>query len=210
MTARAAARSAERGRKTGGEATAGPETGGACDEQLLQDALAGDGSAVEQLVSRYERPLYRMLLGMTGRSAVAEDLVQDTFLRLIRQRAPLDHVGGWLYRCAANLAIDHARRRRREQLVAEPPEAPSAGPDWTDRILDRERLAAALNQLPADQRQVVALHYFADQSLADVARALALPLGTVKTRLHRAYRRLAAVLAPEAAPRREDDPHAPL
>lgn len=209
MTAWAAARSTGRGRQTGGGATAGPEVGGASDEQLLQDALAGDGGAAEQLVSRYERPLYRMLLGMTGRPAVAEDLVQDVFFRLIRQRAPLANVGGWLYRCAANLAIDHARRRRREQLVAELPAGPPAGPDWTDQVLDRERLAAALAELPAEQRQVVALHYFADQSLPDIARALTLPLGTVKTRLYRAYRRLASLLAPAAPPRREDDPHAP-
>ena len=178
------------------------------DEQLLRAAQDGAGGAMALLVARFERPLYRMLLGLTGRPAVAEDLLQDTFVRLVRQPVPLDHVAGWLYRCAGNLAIDHARRCGREQLMAEPPEPPAPSGDWTDRIVDRERLAAAVAQLTPEQRQAIALHYFADQPLAEVARVLGVPLGTVKTRLHRAYRRLAETLAPndDAGPRRPAGP----
>lgn len=181
---------------TGGSAPASVDDN-LSDEWLLRAAQDGAAGAMALLVTRFERPLYRMLLGLTGRPAVAEDLLQDTFVRLVRQPVPLDHVAGWLYRCAENLAIDHARRRGREHLMAEPPEPSAPSDDWTDRIVDRERLAAAVAQLTLEQRQAIALHYFADQPLADVARILGVPLGTVKTRLHRAYRRLAALLAPD-------------
>lgn len=181
------------------------DTASLSDEELFRAALAGYGEAFSALFRRYQGPLYGFLARMVDEPTLAEDLLQEVFLRLFRCGRPIDHVKAWLYRVATNLVIDARRRYRREILTGDPWDAdPGAARSETcdpgDVLARRDVLARALSTLTEDQRMVGGLHYFADQPIREVAQILELPEGTVKTRLARAYRRLAGALEQEEAP----------
>lgn len=168
------------------------------DETLLAAVRAGHQEALAELFRRHRDPLYRYLYGLTRQRELAEDLLQDTFLRLWRQgnRLPHDTRMPYVYRIAVNLVRDHVRRTR---------EHPGLPTDWEhrvssdhepmDRVADLDAVSRALATLSPDQRLTVGLHYFADQPVDGVAQILGIPAGTVKSRLHRAYRKLAQVMA---------------
>lgn len=172
------------------------------DEELLGQIRCGSQAALAVLFRRHRDPLYRYLAGLTRNREFAEDLLQETFIRLWRQgsRLPDPIHMSYVYRIAVNLVRDHARRTR--ETVGLPP-------DWEQRPstdhLDLERLAEAdvlnraLATLSAAQRITVGLHYFADQPIERVGQILGIPTGTVKTRLHRAYRQLAQAIARQEA-----------
>lgn len=168
------------------------------DGALLEAVRAGQKEALALLFRRHRDPIYRYLFGLTRQRELAEDLLQDTFLRLWRQgdRLPQDTRMAYVYRIAVNLVRDHVRRAR---------EHPGLPPDWErrvsndsqsmDRVADVDLVSRALAELSPDQRLTVGLHYFADQSVERVGHILGIPTGTVKTRLSRAYRQLAEVIA---------------
>ncbi|HEY4027985.1 MAG TPA: sigma-70 family RNA polymerase sigma factor, partial [Candidatus Dormibacteraeota bacterium] len=142
---------------------------------------------------------YRML---DGDRAQAEDLVQETFLRLLRQHtyAPARPFKPWLYAVATNLARDHLRAARSwpaepgdDVLAALPDRAP--GPDQRAvAAAETRRVAAALARLGEDVRVTLVLRYANDLTLADIAAALEVPVGTVKSRLNAGTRRLRELL----------------
>lgn len=175
------------------------------DEDLLRLVLHGEQAALTCLFDRHRDALHRLLRGLTGDDFLAEDLLQETFLRLWRAPQALGSVAkgrAYIYRMAVNLAQDHARRQRRErELPRERPPRPGDQTALADAVGERDALGRALRVLSPPQRVVIGLHYHADQPIAEVARILGIPQGTVKTRLSRAYRRLAAAL-------REEDAHA--
>ena len=175
------------------------------DEALLDRSRRGDREAFAALVDRYQDPLYTMALRLLGSPADAADVVQETFTRAFTNLPTLRgaSVRGWLFRVALNCGRDVQRRQTRrptrpleddEGRVLELPD-PSAGPEAS--ALGRERAAAvraALGELPADFRTVVVLRDVNDLSYEEIAEALSLPLGTVKSRLSRARSLLAASL----------------
>lgn len=164
---------------------------------------SGDLDALTALMERYQHRLYRYLLRMVSCPCASEDLFQQTWLRVmerIQKYDPRRNFEGWLFSVAHNLAIDHLRRRRPQSL-----DAPSAsGERPSDRaqsertgaldgLLVRERaqcLLKAVAELPAPFREVLALRFEDEMKLEEIAEALALPIGTVKTRLHRAMKAL--------------------
>lgn len=169
----------------------------------MSAVMAGDGAALEQLVRRHQGPLlgffYRML---GGDRALAEDLVQDTFLRLLRQRTyrPPLAFRPWLYAVASNVARDHRRAARSrpagagDELLALLPD-PAPGPDErAAAMLEATRLGDALARLGEDVRATLVLRYANDLSLADISAVLGVPLGTVKSRLNAGTRRLRELL----------------
>lgn len=119
---------------------------------------------------------------MVGDPALAEDLAAEAFARAYARwprlrRAP--HVDAWVLRVVANLAIDHLRRR--------PPNVPERRPaDPTDTLTLRLALSEALARLPRRQREVIALRYFSDLSEADIAAAMGVSVGSVKSHHRRA------------------------
>jgi RNA polymerase sigma-70 factor (ECF subfamily) len=173
------------------------------DEELVEALMAGDGAALRPLVERHHAGLlgflYRMVAGDRG---LAEDLVQDTFVRVIRQRT---YISGrpfkpWLYSIAANLVRDHYRRR--EPLaggagdegmasVVDPRPGPEAGALAAER---RDAVLDAVGRLGHDYRAALMLRFFHDMSLQQVAEALDIPVGTVKSRLNAGARKLRALL----------------
>ena len=155
-----------------------------------------DDNAVEQLYAASFQRLVVQLYAVTGDLGVAQDVVQEAFVRLLvipqSRRAELANPETWLRRVAINLA--YSLRRRRQGLnrvlsrLGPPPVAPDLSPDHV-------ALMAAMLQLPADQRVVVALYYLADLPVTEVADTLGISPGTVKSRLARARPKLKALLA---------------
>jgi RNA polymerase sigma-70 factor (ECF subfamily) len=175
--------------------------------QALMEAVArGDGDAFRELVDRYQKRVYRLALSYLRRHDDALDIVQETFVRVYRARASVrpdaDPIG-WVMRIAANLCIDHQRRRRRlaEDPLPEPETAREPAALGTDPLglameAERERaLSRALDALAPRQRMVFVLRHYQQLSLGDIATTLGCSVGTVKSSLHRAIIRLREALA---------------
>lgn len=181
-----------------------PERAPELDEVTLLRAQRGDDAACRALVSRYERPVFALIGRLVGHGhrALVEDLAQDTFLRTFRALAGFDRAGPaklstWILTIATRLAIDELRRVVPPRAPLEAAEAVAVAPRGeaeVERRLLGARLAAALAELPVDQRAVVLLSDVHECSLDEIARGLALELGTVKSRLSRARARLRAAL----------------
>ena len=174
----------------------------ASDEELFHVWQQGGKGALEALVYRHHAPLVAHLARLTGDHALAEDLAQETFLRLIRD-ARLYHYPRpflpWLYTIARNQAINHARSayERHVQRASEAPEAASAAPDpaeWLERQERRDGLRQALATLTFEQREALSLRFGQELSVQETAAVLGLPVGTVKSRTFNALRRLRSAL----------------
>ena len=174
------------------------------DEQLMAMLAAGETAALEILVQRY----HRMLLGylyrfVGGDRSLAEDLVQETFLRVLRQQHHTmpQSFKAWLYAIATNLARDHLRSADCRHMAAVPEEDwlalrdPSPDPETLVLAAEQERLlVAALGQISAEYRAALLLRYFNGLSLHEIAEALHIPLGTVKSRLSTGLRHLRPII----------------
>lgn len=172
------------------------------DADLVRRCLSGDQRACRDLVRRYERPVYSVLMRVVRRSEDAEDLVQETFVKVFKaldRYDPERPFAAWIFTIASRLAIDHFRRRR-VQTVSLNVTDPGSGEDRTMDVEDpglkpdeitsnaEEELqtSALIDSLPEHYRIVVLLRHQQDLSYDEIAEALPLPLGTVKARIHRA------------------------
>ena len=169
---------------------------------LIRRCLAGDEKAYRELVERYQAQVYSVALRMVRRSEDAEDLTQETFVRMFRALSRYDPArpfGAWLFTIASRLCIDHIRRRKvspisltqRERESDEEYEIevedPGLKPDEVAAHAEESRRAEDLiDSLPPHYRIVVILRHVQDLSYEEIAEALHLPLGTVKARIHRA------------------------
>ncbi len=172
------------------------------DEYLVASAKAGDRGALQSLALRWHRKLVAHAWRLTGDRELAEDSAQEGWFEIVRGIARLEDeraFAAWAYRivsrrCAKQIGAAVRRRRLAEAALAEPPLAEGEAPGAD---LDHERLRAAVRALPEDQRAAVALYHFEELSVAEVAVALDVPAGTVKTRLMHARRKLRASLEGE-------------
>jgi RNA polymerase sigma-70 factor, ECF subfamily len=180
---------------------------GPSDVQLVERALAGDEDACRTLVSRYERSVHNLVVRMLRNPAQAQDVTQDVFIRAFRHLASFDPAhkfSNWILRIARNAAIDAIRRREPEWVPLEAEEGrpspaasiPAPAGDDGPRRLERQETAraleAALARLRPEYREVVILRYHADLSYEEITEVTGLPLGTVKSFLHRARAEMAA------------------
>ncbi len=163
------------------------------DEQLYNRIRMGDRRALAELYERREPALYRYGLQLCGNRAMAEEAVQEAFLGLIQGGARFDASRGsleaYLYGAVRNLV----RVANRSQ-VAEGGEEPAADDDVLRTLMGDEMTAAlytAVRELPEPYRDVVALCDLEERSYEDAARLLGSPVGTIRSRLHRARRLLA-------------------
>jgi len=168
---------------------------------------SGDAEVIAQLVERYQHRLYRYLLRLVARPSTAEDLFQQTWLRVmerIQYYDPRRSFEGWLFAVAHNLAIDFLRRRQPESLDEPLPSgetpsdlARSTNPGALELLLSKERsgwVMGAVSELPLPFREVITLRFEEEMKLEEIATVLSLPMGTVKTRLHRALKALRLIL----------------
>jgi RNA polymerase sigma-70 factor, ECF subfamily len=180
------------------------------DAQLVEQALGGAQDAYRTLVERHGSAVLNLIARIVREPGVAEELAQDTFVKAfsaLRSFDPAYKFSNWVLRIAHNTAIDHLRRRRPEtvSIDEESPsqkvvEALADDRDRSpfDRTVDgdlRADLDAALARLRPEYRRLVVMRYLEDLSYEDMAEILDLPLGTVKSHLHRARAEMARLMA---------------
>jgi RNA polymerase sigma-70 factor (ECF subfamily) len=164
------------------------------DEELARRSASGDAGAFGELVRRHEGRVYNVALRMTGREEDAHDATQDAFLTAYRKLGSFRGDAAfttWMHRVTVNATYDLLRKRARTpDPVAEPQEMPAASrvadADHADRVSQELDVRGALASVPEEFRAVLVLHDMQDLPLEEVATILGLPIGTVKSRCHRA------------------------
>jgi len=165
------------------------------DQDLIEASRAGKTEAYGILVRRYQDRLYPTVLRLTGCAEDAQDLLQETFLRAYQKLGRFHGESSfytWVYRIAVNLALSGRRRRRPTVRWGEGPGGPAVDLRETDPSLPLERaerdriIQGALDALAADHRAVVVMKEFDGLRYEEIAAILGVPVGTVRSRLHRA------------------------
>ena len=175
----------------------------AADTELVRRFLAGDAGAATDLIARHERRVYAVCLRVLGNPDDAADAAQDALLAMVRK---LDGFRGeaafttWLYRVAMNVCYDHLRRAQRRPVLHREDHGAAPEPaleDHADAVAGAHDVAAALAQVPEDFRVAIVLADVHDLPYEEIAKVLDLPVGTVKSRVHRGRIALARALGIE-------------
>ena len=168
------------------------------DEELVAKSISGDADSFNELVLRWERPIYALAYRTIGREEDARDVCQETFLRAFRALPGFRgqaKFSSWLYRIALNLCRDWIRRERRAPIV-QPPEdvdvmelaAASEPSESIEDLVARKDLSRAVERamalLPDEQRTAIVLKEYHGLTFQEIAELLGCPLSTVKTRLY--------------------------
>ncbi len=169
------------------------------DAQLVAHTLAGSEPAFQEIVRRYERPVFNLIYRVLRDRALAEDVAQDVFLKAFRSLAAFDRdrrFSSWILRIANNAAIDAVRRRWSDPASTNAAAEPSvpAPPDPVETAALGDALTAALDRLRPEWRAAVVLRYQEDRSYEEIADILGIPEGTAKTFVHRARKQMAETL----------------
>jgi len=188
-------------------------------EAAVSQLRGGDLDALSTLIARYQNRLYRYLLRLVRQPAEAEDLFQQTWLRVaekIRSYDPSRNFDAWLFTLARNLAFDHLRRIRPQSLDQPVSKGSQDGAMVSqlatsdvgpfDQLLAHERatrLADAIENLPVTYREVLSLRFEEEMKLEEIALVLSAPLPTVKSRLRRSLEQLRGMLDAGSAEVRE-------
>ena len=195
--------------------TDAPEWARLTDQEVVLLARSGREAAYRELIRRYERPVFALLFRMVRDRELAEDLSQETFskaLNAIESYRPEFKFSSWIFKIANNAAIDHLRRRELDTLSldgsphAETPEAMQATAlqigarqeTPLDTVEAKElgsEIEAAIGRLRPEYRSCILLRHVEGRAYEEIAEILDLPLGTVKTYIHRARNELRVALA---------------
>jgi RNA polymerase sigma-70 factor (ECF subfamily) len=187
------------------------------DEELVARSKTGDTESFNQLVRRWERPIFALAYRTLGREDDARDVTQETVLRAFRALSGFKgdaKFSSWLYRIAVNLCRDWMRKERRAPLVAMPEgvaledAAVERGPietveDLAARAELGREVAKAMQYLPAEQRQAIILKEYHGLTFQEIADLMRCPLSTVKTRVYQGLSTLRKQLGEQMTPRRE-------
>ena len=158
------------------------------DELLVMRSQDGDRSAWKRLVARWQPKLYAHARRLTGHPEGAADVTQESWLAIVKVLGRLEDPAkfrSWAYRIVSNKATDWVRKRQRERSALMI--AAGDADDAVQPVADDDRMAdlqRAIRALPRDQRNLLHMFYREGMSLAEIADACAIPLGTVKSRLH--------------------------
>jgi RNA polymerase sigma factor (sigma-70 family) len=177
------------------------------DQRLMRSFAQRDPAAAEILYRRFAGRIYGLGLVMLGNDAAAQDLVQDTYVKLWRSADRYDRSRGaletWVLLIARSLAIDAIRRRVLEARTlerSEPPPQADQEPGPDDRAVTRdltEQARRAMAQLPPEQRAALELAYLGGKTSTEISDLEGIPVGTAKTRIRAALLRLREAMAPE-------------
>jgi RNA polymerase sigma-70 factor (ECF subfamily) len=180
-----------------------PATSSSTPDRLIEECLSGNQSAWEAIVRQHRRKVFNLAYKFVGKHDEAEDLTQDIFLKIFKALATFDRRANfqtWIISISRNLCIDHYRsvRKERQTIVREidagtlSPVSKEIGPFKALEHRDmRELLRRALEQLPTTLRTAVVLRDLKELSYQEIADALGLPEGTVKSRINRGRLELA-------------------
>ena len=167
---------------------------------LVRRAKAGDGPAIEELIRVHQEALYAFILRMSGRPEVAEDIVQEAFVRVLKNLDRFDsrfRFSTWLFTIAKRLYVNAMQKQRpaydtdtvsAREGSSVAPHRISARSENMDNM--RDLLAFALDALNQQQREIVLLFHQQNWPITDIAQHLMMPEGTVKSHLHRARKRM--------------------
>ena len=189
---------------------------GASDHEVVQRARAGHEQAYRELLRRYQRPVFSLVYRMVRDRELAEDLAQETFVKVLNaldSYRPEFKFSSWIFKIANNAAIDHLRRRQLDTLSLDgAPQATTpdrveatalqvagGGESPLDELEARELGSAierAIGTLRPEYRACIILRHIEDRPYEEIAEILDLPLGTVKTYIHRARAELKDALGP--------------
>lgn len=185
------------------------------DQRLMRSFAARDVGAADVLYQRFAGRIYGLGLVMLGNEAAAQDLVQDTFVKLWRNADRYDRSRGkletWVLLIARSLAIDAIRRRVLEVRTLESADRPTEvdqgpGPDERAVTVDlTDRARRAMSSLPAEQRAALELAYLGGKTSAEISDLEGIPVGTAKTRIRAALLRLRDLLASDIESARGGD-----
>ncbi len=174
------------------------------DEQLIARFQQGDAYAYDLLVKRYKDPLMNYIYRFVGDRTDAEDILQETFLRLYKNKhyyREIARFSTWIYTIAGNLAKTELRKRRRRSFFSinnymstdkdfELPDKNITPDRYTDSVITDDEIHKAINKLSPKFRQVILLRDIQGFSYEEIAHIVNIPLGTVKSRVNRARLRL--------------------
>jgi RNA polymerase sigma-70 factor (ECF subfamily) len=182
------------------------------DEQtVLQRIQNGETSAFREFVELYKKKVYYLALDYTGNHHDAEDMSQEVFMKAfasIKDFRGDSKVSSWLYRITVNTCLDRARRKPlqlvelNEEVIQSQPHSKTNPEQEIHRKRTKERIDAALQQLPPKQRSIFVLRHYNELSLKDIAEVLGVAEGTVKAQLFRAIKKLQKELSPFHKPQR--------
>ncbi|MFC1622134.1 RNA polymerase sigma factor [Patescibacteria group bacterium] len=166
------------------------------DEKLVEKAIDGDVKAFSEIISRYEEKLQKYVVRLIQNTELAEDVVQDTFLKVYRNLRGFDQkrkFSSWIYRIAHNEAVNKIKKETKikkfslDELFVKSPD--DVEKDYEKKELGRE-VRSCVNELDYKYKDVVVLYYLEDKSYEEICEILNLPLGTVSIRLSRARKLL--------------------
>ncbi len=186
------------------------------DQEVVVKARAGNEPAYRELLRRYERPVFSLIFRMVRDRALAEDLSQDTFVKVLNaldSYRPEFKFSSWVFKIANNVAIDQLRKREldtlsldgapdartREEVEATALQAVDRTESPLSELESRElgsMIEVAIGKLRPEYRSCILLRHVEGRSYEEIAEALDLPLGTVKTYIHRARHELREYLEP--------------
>jgi len=195
--------STERSKNNKGDQSAAALLGLDSDHALVEECCAGNREAFNGLVLRHKDRLYTLAVRLLGDRGEAEDLTQDTFLRAyerIRAFRGDARFSTWLYRICYNLCLNRLERKRNDPRDGALPEGvPDPGARVPEHLIAKERqdlVKQALSHLAPEFREAVVLYYTGQLSYEEIARLRGLPVGTVRSRLHRGREELKEHLRP--------------
>lgn len=165
------------------------------DREVLERFRAGDEAAVKAVYDRYGGPVFAVCLSVLGDRDLAADGAQQTFIKAWRAASTYDPTrdfGPWIYAIARRTAIDLYRKERRS-IATDDLDVVSISPGL-ETVWEVFEIRAAVDRLPDEERQVVKLSHFEGLTHVEIAERLSVPVGTVKSRSHRAHRRLLELL----------------
>lgn len=165
------------------------------DREVLERFRLGDEAAVKAVYDRFGGPVFALSMSILGEHGLAADATQQTFIKAWRAASTYDagrSFAPWIYAIARRTAIDLYRRRSR-MVVSDDVDLPTF-PPGLETVWEVFEVRAALDRLPDEERQVVKLSHFDGFTHVEIAERLDIPVGTVKSRSHRAHRRLVEML----------------
>lgn len=171
------------------------------DKHLVELSLQGDDIAFEYLFNRYSEAIRRLLLHRSASIEDTEDLLQETFIKVyinLQRYSPEYTFGQWIYTIARNTHIDFERRRQDDLSIDEKFSSHAAcTPSPEDNLINlqqRRQIESYISCLPEQYRQLFTMRFLEDYTYEEIAEKLNLPMGTVKTQIHRARERMCRLI----------------